>query len=432
MMLDVYAWGTKAGKPLIRALLNHRIRIGKEDPERLSERMGEASVPRPSGKLVWVHAASVGEAQSALILVETLLEANKELHILITTGTRTSAELMAKKLPDRAIHQFYPLDHPQWVQSFLDSWQPDAVLWMESELWPNMLREVKKRAIPAALINARLSLKSLKRWNMMRGVAQTLLSVFDCILCQTNADEESYSQLGGQNIHVTDNLKYSAVPLEADNRSLKALLTSVEQRPCWVYASSHAPEELLAANVHKNLKETHTNLLTIIVPRHPERRDSIRKDLEQTGLNVVFRGEDKNQPSADTDIYVADTLGELGLFYTFCDIALIGRSLSSDGGGGHNPIEAAQLRCAVLHGPLIQNLQDIYDDMTAADASVMVEDQESLQATLHTLLSDEAALEEHKQRAAAFANAKTSVLERVMQHVGPMIENVMNKQERSA
>lgn len=424
MILDVYAWGTSAGKPFIRALLKHRLKQGKESPERLPERMGTPSMPRPQGRLVWVHAASVGEAQSALILVETLLNENEELHVLVTTGTRTSAELMGKKLPERAFHQFYPVDHPQWVRRFLDYWKPDAVLWMESELWPNMLKEIGQRDLSCFLINARLSPQSFKRWAMMRGSAKRLLSTFSTVLCQTQADAEAYTVLGAKNVHVTDNLKYSAEPLTADQDSLKSLQDALGNRPSWVYASSHAPEEEIAADVHARLKKQHPDLLTIIVPRHPERRDDIRNALKQSGLKVVFRGENKTLPDRHTDIYVADTLGELGLFYTLSDIAFIGRSLSGDGGGGHNPIEAAQLNCAVVHGPLIQNLQDIYDDMAEAEASIPVQDAGALHAALEKLLGNPDTLTENQKRAANFANAKTSVLSRVMEHVRPMVENL--------
>ncbi|MBL4804195.1 MAG: 3-deoxy-D-manno-octulosonic acid transferase [Alphaproteobacteria bacterium] len=431
-MLDLYAWGTFAGKPFIHALLQRRVKQGKEDPERLPERMGTPSVPRPQTPLIWIHAASVGEAQSALILLETLLKTDPKLHILVTTGTRTSAELMGKKLPDRAFHQYYPIDHPQWVRSFLNYWKPDGVLWMESELWPNMLREIKKRKISAMLVNARLSPRSFKRWTMLQGTAKQLLSVFDAILCQTEADAKSYIHLGGRNIQITDNLKYSAAPLSADTKALKALKKVIGKRPCWVYASSHEPEESIAADIHGRLKDKHPDLLTIIVPRHPDRRVDIRKTLSETDLKIVFRGEDKNMPDADTDIYVADTLGELGLFYTLCDIALIGRSLSSDGGGGHNPIEAAQLGSAVLHGPLIQNLQDIYDDMADADAAIEVKDADALYGTLDKLLSDPKALKQHQKLAEDFATTKTSVLDRVMEHVYPMIEAVSKKREKTA
>ncbi len=432
MMLDVYAWGTSFGKPLLRALLNHRIKKGKEDPQRLSERMGKASMTRPQGPLVWVHAASVGEAQSALILIERLLNKQPELNALVTTGTLTSAELMQKKLPKRAFHQFYPVDNPDWVGAFLEFWSPDAVFWMESELWPNMLRGIGQRNIPCALINARLSPKSFKRWTMMKSSAKALLKTFSVILCQTDTDAAFYKELGAENVHVTDNLKFSASPLAVDAQTLAALKPAVSGRPLWVYASSHAPEELLAARVHEELKNKHKDLLTVIVPRHPERRDEIRSVLSETDLKVTFRGDAHTPPTKKTDIYVADTLGELGLFYTVSDIALIGRSLSGDGGGGHNPIEAAQLGCAVLHGPLIQNLQDIYDDMTASNASVQVDDEDELTVTLDKLLSDQTALEEQQHAAKEFANAKTSVIDRVMKHVEPMLNGTQTKEARHA
>ncbi len=424
MILRIYRYGMRAGEPLLRKALLKRQKNGKESLTRLDERCGVPGLNRPSGPLIWVHAASVGEAQSALILIQTLLTSCKGTHILVTTGTLTSASMMEKNLPKGAFHQFYPLDHPKWAQSFLDHWQPDFVLWMESELWPNMILGLGQRKIPAVLVNARMSEKSHKRWALFKNAAEQILQSFSQILCQTDGDATLYKKLGGQNVTVTDNIKYNAKPLAADEDDLKALNAAMGNRPRWVYASTHASEELVAARIHAQLKTSIPELITIVVPRHPNRRDDIVQDLKDQHLNVVFRSKNKTLPKDNTDIYVADTMGELGLFYRSSPIAVIGRSLSDDGGGGHNPIEAAQLNCAVLHGPNVRNLKEIFDQMNAADAAFRATDETALADRLHELLIDEALCNKAEQSAFEFAKKKEKVLEGVLNILQPYLESL--------
>jgi 3-deoxy-D-manno-octulosonic-acid transferase len=423
-MLQFYQWLMRALSPLLCNLLDKRVKAGKEDVGRLSERKGRTDKPRPKGVLYWVHAASVGEAQSSKTLISALLERDPELHILATTGTLTSAKIMAKTLPPRAFHQFYPLDHPDWTNSFLDHWRPDAVFWMESELWPNMLGQIKARNIPATLVNARLSPQSYKKWRYARPVIKKLLASFNLILCQTDRDENYFNDLGAPQTHVTDNLKYSAAPLGVDKEDLQKFNDATMNRPCWVYASSHKGEEELVARTHQILKRELPDLLSIIIPRHPERRDAIVEDLKAYDLGVMLRGEAHDLPSLDTDIYIADTLGELGLFYRACPIAIIGRSFSDDGGGGHNPIEAAQLHCATLHGPNVQNLQDIFDEMNRAGAAKRLIDADKLADEVLNLLQDETALKVAQDRAVKFAADKARVLPRVMAHIDPILQRL--------
>jgi 3-deoxy-D-manno-octulosonic-acid transferase len=421
-MLNLYQSLMRAGAPLLCNVLNKRVAEGKEDAQRLNERKGQSEKPRPDGALYWVHAASVGEAQSAKTLINALLERDPQLHVLVTTGTLTSAKMMDKNLPKRAFHQFYPLDHPDWTAQFLDHWRPDVVFWMESELWPNMLRQIKDRGIPAILVNARLSPRSFKKWKMARRLIQKILSSFTLILCQTDRDEHYFNALGAAQTHVTDNLKYSAAPLGVDTEALQKFNTATMSRPCWVYASTHKGEEALVAATHQTLKQTLPDLLSIIIPRHPDRADAIETDLKPYGLTVTRRGDAHDLPTLDTDIYLADTLGELGLFYRACPVAVIGRSFSDDGGGGHNPIEAAQLHCATLHGPHVQNLQDIFDEMNRAGAAKMVSSPEKLADEVLNLLQDETALKVAQDRAVKFATDKARVLPRVMAHIEPILQ----------
>lgn len=424
-MLTLYQGLTRIAKPYMNHLLQTRVKKGKEDETRLDERKGRASLPRPGGSLVWVHAASVGEAQSALILINRLLERYKDARIMVTTGTKTSAELMVDRLPKQAFHQFYPLDHPEWVQRFLDHWRPDAVLWLESELWPNMLLDIQARDIPCVLLNARLSQSSFRSWKRLKRGALVLLSTFDRILTQNEAERHRFEALGAQNVVTAGNIKFSARPLACDDLELQLMKALIGSRPVWLYASSHAGEEAMAARVHERLKNAYPDLLTMIVPRHPERRDEIAKTLSPFGLEIVFRGEDKEKPQKDTDIYVADTLGELGLFYRLTSIALIGRSFSDDGGGGHNPIEAGQLHCAVLSGPNVQNLQQIFDEMEKAQGCLRLKDEQGLIDALQRLFDSESELEALQQNAYSFANSQAQIVDLIMHEVSPLIDETL-------
>lgn len=423
-MLKFYRALMGAGEPLLSNLLSSRLKAGKEDAARLDERKGLAAKERPGGKLVWIHAASVGEAQSALILIDSLLARAPRLNILVTSGTLTSANLMAKKLPARAFHQFYPLDNPDWVARFLDHWKPDLALWMESELWPNMLAEIEKRGVPAALINARLSPRSYRRWRMLKSSARELLGVFNLILAQTEQDAKYYRKLGAAKIVVTDNIKFSAKPLPADEGELKKISAACAGRPLWIYASTHAGEEEMACRIHEKLKTTIPDLLTIIAPRHPERRLDVLAVCDAHKVKARLRGVSHDLPIAEDDIYIADTMGELGLLYRLAPIACIGRSFSNDGGGGHNPIEAAQLRCAVLHGPHVQNLQDIFDQMNDAGAAIQLRDEADFTETLRRLFEHQRYREEMQAEAFIFAQEKTGVLDRVMSALEPMLASV--------
>lgn len=427
--MTFYKTITKIGTPFLIALLQLRLRAGKEDPARLDERKGIASRPRPDGLLYWVHAASVGEAQSALILIDALLKKNDRLHIMVTTGTVTSAELMATRLPPRAFHQFYPIDQPHWVARFLDHWKPDLAFWMESELWPNMLCEMKQRHIPAALVNARMSRRSFAQWDRAQSFIRDILGAFTLILAQTEEDGFSYRALGAQNVLVTDNLKYSAAPLPVDQAALESLSKATKGRPLWVYASTHAGEEEIACRVHSALEKDLPRLLTIIVPRHPHRRDEIINVCEKEQMRYTLRGEERALPSADDQIYIADTMGELGVFYSLCPVAMIGRSFSRDGGGGHNLIEPAPLGCAIITGPHVQNQQKIMDEMDIADAARQVETEEDLVETLRDYLTNPVHLKDTAERARHYATRKAGVLQRVMEALEPLLKSVANRQE---
>jgi len=385
--LWAYRWLTNAGQPLIEALLRRRLSQGKEEPTRLDERRGIASLPRPSGSMIWVHAASVGEAQSSLVLIEAILRDRPGCHILQTTGTLTSATLMKERLPEGSFHQFAPIDRLTWVRRFLDHWQPDCALWMESELWPNLVLETNRRGIPSALVNARMSPRTFRRWQRLSGSAKQLLNCFSLCLAQTEEQGEYLRQLGADTVQCLGNLKFSADPLPADEDELSSLRAVVGQRPVWLAASTHPGEEDLATEVHKILRARHPELLTVIAPRHPARSDEIAERLKSGKIEFSRRSRGE---VPDREVYLADTLGELGLLYRLSSVAFIGGSMGTH--GGHNPIEAARLNCAILHGPDMGNFKVIAEELRNAGGAVAVESAEALAEAVGHMLEDSSAM----------------------------------------
>ena len=385
MMQRLYRALTVLATPLIALYLGRRKALGKEDPERFRERLGVAGIERPLGRLVWVHGASVGEALAALPLIGRILESHPELHILVTTGTVTSARLMAERLPGRALHQYAPIDRPDAVRGFLDHWRPDLAIWIESEFWPNLLADTQARGVPMILVNGRMSDRSYRRWMLMRGVIRRLLGGFALCLAQSDNDAERLGDLGATEVLTVGNLKSAAAALPADPAALDALRDALGSRPRWLAASTHAGEETIAAACHRDLTPAHPGLVTIIVPRHPERGPTIATGLRKIGLTVALRSAG-DRITERTDIYIADSLGELGLFYRLADIAFVGGSLVPH--GGQNLLEPARLDCAILHGPHMANFAAFTAAFAAQRGAVEVADGAALAAAVGGLLGD--------------------------------------------
>jgi len=417
-MLALYRGLSAAAGPLIDAVLARRTAAGKEDPARLGERYGRAARARPEGPLVWVHAASVGESLSVLSLVGKIVREAPAVHVLVTTGTVTSAALMAQRLPPRAFHQFAPVDRPDCVAAFLDHWRPDLALWVESEFWPNLLIETKRRGAKVALVNARVSPRAFARWRWMPSLIKPMLAAFDLCLAQNEYEAARLRRLGASVVRAPGNLKFAAAPLPADGAELARLRALVQNRPRWLAASTHPREEEWAARAHLELAARFPGLLTVIVPRHPGRGAEIAAMLRARGLDVARRaaGEDLGPATA---AYVADTMGELGLFFRLCPVAFIGGSLIPH--GGHNPIEPAQLGCAVIHGPHMTNFREIAEDMARANAAVTLADESALAPALARLLGDAQETRRMAEAAQRVAAGKAQVLERVWAELAPFL-----------
>jgi 3-deoxy-D-manno-octulosonic-acid transferase len=417
--LALYRIAASAGGWPIRQFLRRRLRLGKEDPVRLAERMGKAGVPRPPGPLVWVHGASVGESLSALPLIEALRRARPAVDVLVTTGTVTSAAMLAERLPRGVLHQYVPVDRPPWARAFLAHWKPDTVLWIESDLWPNLLGEVAARRIPAVLINARMSERSFRRWRFLaRGSVRRLLGTFSHCLAQSEPDGERFRRLGARGVACLGNLKAAAPPLPIDEVALGALRRDWGERPRWLAASTHDGEEMLCARLHRSLAATHPELLTVIVPRHADRGVVIAAALRAEGFRVAQRSLDE-RVDAETEIYLADTMGELGLFYRACPVALIGKSLI--GRGGQNPVEPARLGCAVLYGPHMDNFPEVAPALEEAGGAIRVADEAALGAELRRLLSDPATCSGIGRNGLRYAENQAGAVERMLEVILPQI-----------
>jgi len=414
----LYHGVTRTAAPLIIAYLRARRRRGKEDAARFGERLGFAGAARPAGALVWVHAASIGEATSALALIERIRAERPDLDILITTGTVTAARLLESRLPEGARHQFVPVDVPQAVRRFLQHWRPDLALWIESELWPNLVLMTRRRNIPMLLLNARLSSRSHARWRVLHGLARPMLQSFALCLAQDEVQSARFAELGANAASVGD-LKSSARPLPVDEAALAALARQIGGRPLWLAASTHPGEDEIAAAVQGRLAAVHPGLLTIVAPRHPVRGADIAAMAERRGLRVARRS--RGEPvTGETQVYVADTFGELGLLYRLAETAFIGGSLVDK--GGHNPFEAARLDCAVLIGPHTANCAAMAAALVGSGAAEIVRDEDALAAAVSRLLGDPVLRTERANCAARVAAAGLGTLDRVMERLAPWLD----------
>jgi 3-deoxy-D-manno-octulosonic-acid transferase len=418
MLQTIYRGLTELGGPAIRLLVARRRAAGKEDPQRQHERFGVASRPRPSGPLVWCHAASVGESLSLLSLVRRLLDGHPRLSVLVTTGTVTSARLMAERLPERAFHHYVPIDRMPWVRRFLDHWRPDLAVWTESEFWPNLLSELHRRNVPTALINARMSSRSFRNWQRAPGLIRPLLAGFRLCLAQTEAEADRLRRLGAAAASSVGNLKYSSDPLPADHAAADALRAAIGGRPAWLLASSHPGEEAIAAGVHAELSGRLPGLLTIVAPRHPHRGAEAADAFAALGLDAARRSTGA-LPGPGDDAYVADTMGELGLLYRLCPVVCIGGSLVPL--GGHNPVEAAQLGAALVYGPHMTNFTEITAELEAAGGALAVRDAGALAASLARLMTDDDERGRMAAAAAAVAERNRAVVERVLAALAPLL-----------
>ncbi len=410
-----WASGATLAAPFLRVMLRQRAARGKEIADRLPEREGVATAARPAGKLLWLHAASVGEAVSVLPVVQAL---PAPISVLFTSGTVTSARLLSQRLvelnlQDRVVHQFMPLDVPAWCDRFLDHWQPDAAGFTESELWPNALRACAARAIPTVLLNGRMSVRSAARWCNLPGFAAETMGHFTWIAAQSDADGRRLSSLGGRTVDAPGNLKFAAPPLDADASELARLQPLVATLPRWMAASTHPGDETRAAAIHRRLISIFPGLLTVIVPRHPERGAAIAAELG--GVPRRALGQD---PAPG--LWLADTLGELGLMYRLFPTVLMGKSFPP--GGGQNPLEPARLGCAIACGPAMQNFTDAVAALSAEGGLSIVDSESAAAAWVQAMLIDDTARTTAGLAAARAANQQAELPARMAARLAALMQ----------
>ena len=424
LALAAYLGATRLMDGWVSRKLHKRLAEGREDPDRIGERFGRAQLERPSGTLIWFHAASVGESLSVLELLAQIKSFYPEVTLLVTTGTRSSAAILEKRMPKSVIHQYVPVDTKAAVRGFLNHWRPDLAVWTESEFWPRLMVETNKRA-PMLLINGRISEDTVKTWKRFKGMSRNLFARFEMLLVQNEEAREAFEAIGAPpaRITVTGSLKEGAVPLPHDPVERKEVLRQIGTRPVWFAGSTHDGEEEIAAASHLIARQKRPELLMVLAPRHPERSDAVKALLTDMGLRVSVRSKGE-KIDGQTDVYLADTLGEMGLWYRIAPVSFVGGSLDSS--GGHNPFEPAALGSAIIHGPNVHNFADIYKRLFDGEAAYCIRTEDELALAVDRFLQpDEAA----KLAAAAWevSSDGAGVTDAVFELIQPYLEKAMSK-----
>ncbi len=408
--------------PLAGPYFALRARKGKDDRTRRGERYGKASRERPQGPIAWVHAASVGETNAIVPLVRRILDFG--INIVLTTGTVTSAHVAEERLGAAVVHQYVPLDVRRTIRRFLDHWRPDIAIIAESEIWPMTILELGARNIPQILVNGRLSDRSFRSWTKRPHLAEALFENLAHVVAQSDIDGERFQALGARQVTISGNLKVDTPPPSADSDALARLRSQIAGRPTWAAVSTHDGEERLAGEVHRMLRARHPGLLTIIVPRHPDRADAIAADLSGMDLSVARRT-DPLAPGRGDDILLGDTIGEMGLYLRLTEIAFVGRSLTSE--GGQNPLEPAMLDTAILAGRNVQNFRDSYQRLIDNGGAKLVRDRESLAGAVHHLLSNDDTRHEMMAAGVATVEAMRGALATTLRVLEPFIHPLIVK-----
>ena len=423
LVLHTYRTLSRLAAPLSPLLLRRRLKRGKEVRERLGERYGKSRIARPQGPLVWLHGASVGELISALPLIERI--AAQQVTVLVTSGTVTSSQMAQHRLPPGVVHQFVPLDAPSYMARFLDRWQPDLALLVESDLWPNMVIETSQRGVPMILINGRMSEASFERWKRLPRTIFNLLRRFDLCLAGTASDALRLTELGAPRVVTTGNLKLDVPPPPADPLALEAFENAIAHRAMIAATSTHPGEDELVIEAHARLYRNFPGLLTVIAPRHPERGQEVLELAHGAGLSAALRS--RGEPlRADTQIYVADTMGELGLIYRLAQAVFVGGSLVEH--GGQNPIEPAKLGAPILHGPHVWNFADIYQALDAAHGAELVGDVDRLTAAFAAMLASTERRDSIAHSARGTIDALGGALSKTLQLLDPYLMHLMLKE----
>ncbi|WP_273726973.1 lipid IV(A) 3-deoxy-D-manno-octulosonic acid transferase [Brucella gallinifaecis] len=416
-MLSAYRMLGSAVYPFIGTYISYRASRGKEERARRSERYGKTGIARPQGPVIWAHAASVGESVAMAPLIESI--AATGIHIVMTTGTVTSAKLVADQLGNQVIHQYAPLDLQPAVNNFLDHWKPDLVIGCESEIWPATVLSLGTRHIPQVLVNGRLSDRSFAAWQKRPELAEALFENFAHVIAQSELDGDRFRTLGARPVSVSGNLKVDTAPAPADPQALATLQHQIGERRTWAAISTHDGEEEIAAEVHQMLKVRYPRLLTIIVPRHPNRAEAIENMLAEKGLKVAARSRG-DVIDSDTDVLLGDTIGEMGLYLQLTEVAFIGNSLTKE--GGHNPLEPAMMGTAVLTGKNVQNFRESFQRLIKNGGARVVKDRNMLAGAINFLFNNPEHLKTMIRAGADTVKDMRGALNRTLNSLEPFIQ----------
>ena len=418
-LIKAYRGASRALGPVLPLLLKRRAAQGKEDPSRKDERIGIAALPRPEGPLVWMHGASVGECTMLLPLITQIKRDRPDIFILVTSATLTAAKLLAERLPEHCAHQYVPLDHPKYAQRFINHWKPDVAIWAESEIWPNLITAAKDSGAKLALLNARMSAKTLEGWTKRKKSAAVIFSQFDLILAADEMTGNSLSWLLDQDISISGNLKNAAPPLPVDKTELKAFKKALARRTIWCAASTHSGEDEIMLTAHKAVLKTNKRALLILAPRHPERSGEITALINEMGLTFAARSKGE-MPSRETQVYLMDSIGDMGLAYRLSKLTFVcGSTLA--GLSGHNPLEPARLGSAVMTGAHIASFAESYMSMFKYGAAKRVMSPDAIATEVSALLSDKAALTYLQAQGQHFATGRDDVLAYVWDALNPLL-----------
>lgn len=421
LLYHLYCGLTAVAAPFVWRVVRKKLLAAEVPTLRQHERLGHASQRRPKGQLIWFHAASVGETLSVISLIKRLGERLPSAEFLITSGTPTSAALIEKRMPPRTRHQYPPLDAGGPVKRFLNHWRPDAGIFVESEIWPQLIIEAGKRETPLALLNARLSDKSVAGWKKRPKTARFILNHFRLFLTQNDRTAQNLIQMGAPETRVQagTNLKAMSDPLPVDQATLGDMKTQIADRPVWIASSTHAGEEETVLAAHAELLKHWPDLLLLLIPRHPERRGDVAALIDQAGQNAAFRS--ANDPvTPETQVYVADTLGETGTWYALCPIVFLGGSLREI--GGHNPFEPAQAGAAVITGPGFFNFAETFAPLIETGGAIPVQSAPDLATAVAEWLSDPTALTVARKAAQSCVNTQKNALSAIVDTLCAQLE----------
>lgn len=426
VLLSLYRAAAQGVSPLFHVLFGLRSRSSKEIPARKGERFGRSDLARPAGSLIWIHAASVGETMSVLPLIDALTGDGHA--VLLTTVTVTASELAEKRLPDGAFHQFVPYDAPVPLNRFLEHWSPDLAMVVESEIWPCLFDEMRGRNVPFVLLNGRLSDGSLRNWSRVPYTSRFIFSCLDLVLAQSPADAERFEKLGCHDVKVPGNLKFDAPEPAVDDEAITVLQAQIGERRIWVAALTHPGEDEIVFDAYKKLRQEFPDLLLVLVPRHPARAQDVIDLAAARDLSLVSRS--SQQPvTPETEIFLGDTLGEMGLYYRLSPVTFLGGSFADV--GGHNPVEAALTGSALVTGPKVANARAVYKEFWSNGAAVRVQDPTKLANEVGELFRNPEKIHRQIETARALVEAGRGALDKSLALLQPLLngDRAMRPQE---